>query len=207
MMRKITIIIVVFIMTMTAKAQETMIPDSTLHLPTLNSYGQVPRYINCWTMNNFMGYDNWDLHKGLNMNLGASIFAGFGDYAPSGAGFAQNFSGMYALSLTPKLSLAFGGYFTNADWGGINFRDVGINAVLGYQFNEHWEGYLYGQKSLIEPKVKWPFYYTNELGDRIGAAIRYHVNPSMYIQLNIDYGSNRYRMPAEERAVRRDRER
>ncbi len=204
-MRKILIIIAVFLVTITVRAQEIMVPDTTLHLPTLNNYGQMPRYINSWTMNNFMGYHNWDLHKGLNMNLGASVFAGFGDGAPSGAGFAQNFSGMYALSLSNKLSLAFGGYFTNANWGSFNFRDVGLNAVLGYQFNEHWEGYLYGQKSLIEPKVKWP-YYMDELGDRIGAAIRYNFNPSVYVQLNIEYGTNRYAMPPYGQTVGRERE-
>ncbi len=185
-------------MGITTRAQETLDtlePDSTLHLPTLNGYGQIPRYINSWTMNNFMGYHHWDLHPGLNMNLGASVFAGFGDYAPSGAGFAQNISGMYALPLTKKLSLAFGGYFVNSNWGGFNFRDAGLNAVLGYQFNEHWEGYLYGQKSLMEPKIGWPYYDMHELGDRIGAAIRYKFNPSFYVQLNLEYGTNRYSMP------------
>ncbi len=197
-MRMTLIIIATFLAVMTARAQETedvMLPDSTLNLPTLNSYGQMPRYINSWAMNGFMGYHNWDLHKGMNMNLGASVFAGFGDYAPSGAGFAQNISGMYALPLTKRLSLAFGGYFVNADWGGINFRDAGLNVVLGYKFNEHWEGYLYGQKSLMEPKVAWLYYNINELGDRIGAAIRYRFNPAFYVQLNIEYGTNRYTMP------------
>ncbi len=182
-------------MAITTRAQETMTADSTLHLPTLNSYGQMPRYINSWTMNGFMGYHHWDLHQGLNMNLGASVFAGFSDYAPSGAGFAQNVSGMYALPLTKRLSLAFGGYFVNADWGGVNFRDAGLNAVLGYRFNDHWQGFLYGQKSLMEPKVRWPYYDMHELGDRIGAAIRYNFNPDFYVQLNIDYGTNRYSWP------------
>ncbi len=204
MMRKITIIAAAFFIAMSAKAQETQVPDSTLHLPTLNGYGQMPRYINYWAMNSFMGYQNWDLHKGLNMNLGASVFAGFGDGAPKGAGFAQNVTGMYALPLTNKLSLAFGAYLTNADWGGINFRDVGLNAVLGYQFNEHWEGYLYGQKSLMEPTVRWP-YYSDELGDRIGAAVRYHFNPAFYIQLRVDYETNRYAMPPYDRAGRHNR--
>jgi len=205
MIRKIFIITTVFLMSMTAWAQETIVPDTTLHLPTLNNYGQMPRYINSWTTNNFMGYHNWDLHKGLNMNLGASVFTGFGDDAPSGAGFAQNLSGMYALSLSNKLSLAFGGYFTNANWGGFNFRDIGLNAVLGYQFDEHWEGYLYGQKSIIEPKVKWP-YFTDDLGDRIGAAIRYNINPSIYVQLNVEYGTNRYEMPPYGRTAGRERD-
>ena len=76
--------------------QETLVPDSTLHLPELNSLGQM-HAISRWPSSyGLMGYQNWDLHKGMNLSLGASVFAGFGKYAPSGAGFAQNASGMYA---------------------------------------------------------------------------------------------------------------
>jgi len=196
MMRKFGIIAVLMLATITMRAQEAVTPDSTLHLPTLNSYGQMPSYINRWTISNFMGYYNWDLHKGMNISLGASVFAGLGSNTPSGAGFAQNISGMYATSLTDRLSLAFGGYFINADWGGFNLRDAGLNAVLGYRFNNHWEGYLYGQKSLMKPKTGWPYYDMNELGDRIGAAIRYNFNPSFSVQLNIEYDTNRNTLPA-----------
>ncbi len=198
MMRKIGILIAIII-NMTASAQntvESMVPDSTLHLPTLNSYGQMPTYINRWMTSGFMGYHNWDLHKGMNVSLGASVFAGLGSHSPSGAGFAQNVSGMYAAPLSSKLSLAFGGYFVNADWDGFNMRDAGLSAVLGYYFNEHWEGYLYGQKSLMEPKTGWPFYNMHALGDRIGAAIRYHFNPSFSVQVNFEYDTNRNTLPA-----------
>ncbi len=198
MMRNVAIIAAI-ILAMTARAQETvesMVPDSALHLPTLNNIGQMPSYINRWTMSHFMGYHDWDLHKGMNISLGASVFAGLGGHTPSGAGFAQNVNGMYAASLTDKLSLAFGGYFLNADWGGFNLRDAGLNAVLGYRFNEHWESYLYGQKSLMEPKTGWPFYDMHELGDRIGAAIRYNFNPSISVQVRFEYDTNRNTLPA-----------
>ncbi len=189
MLRKFLLIVALF-GSVVARGQETLVPDTTLHLPRLNYYGQVPSYINRWSMNSLMGFHDWELHQGLNLNLGASVFGAFGDNAPSGAGFAQNLSGMYALPFNNKLSLAFGGYFTNANWGGMNLRDAGLNAVLGYRFDEHWEAYLYGQKSLIKPKIWWPYYDMNELGDRIGAAVRYNFNPSVSVQLNVEYNTN-----------------
>ncbi len=194
MIRK-TIFVTALFAALAVNAQETVAtqpievvePDSALHLPTLNAYGQMPSYINRWTMYGLTGYYDWDLHRGLNMNLGASVFASLGSGGPSGAGFAQNLSGMYALPLSNKLSLAVGGYFVNANWAGRNLRDAGLNAVLGYRFDEHWEAYLYGQKSLMRPKIAWPFYDMNELGDRLGAALRYNFNPSFSIQLNVEH--------------------
>lgn len=171
---------------LSAKAQETLVPDSTLHLPELNSLGQM-HAISRWPVGyGLMGYQNWDLHKGMNLSLGASVFAGFGKYAPSGAGFAQNASGMYAWPINDKLSFAAGVYLLNATWGGFNLRDTGLSGVLSYRFNERWEGYLYGQKSLIRPKLPYYFYDAHELGDRIGAAVKYNVTPSFYIQLSVE---------------------
>ena len=194
MIRKI-LLIGLLLMALTSRAQETLLPDTTLHLPSLNNLGQM-HYINRWPMSySLTGYQNWDLHQGLNMSLGASVFAGFGKYAPSGAGFAQNVSGMYALPFNDKLSLAFGGYFLNADWGGRNLRDAGLNAVLGYKFNDHWEAYLFGQKSLMSPKVPRPYYDPMEFGDRLGAAVKYNFNPSFSIQLSVEGRKQSYAFP------------
>lgn len=194
MIRKI-LLISLLLMALTSRAQETLLPDSTLHLPSLNNLGQM-HYINRWPMSySLAGYQNWDLHQGLNMSLGASVFSGFGKYAPSGAGFAQNVSGMYALPFNDKLSLAFGGYFLNADWGGRNLRDAGLNAVLGYKFNDHWEAYLYGQKSLMRPKVPWLYFDPMEFGDRLGAALKYNFNPSFSIQLSVEGRRQSYALP------------
>lgn len=174
------------IVALTAKAQETLVPDSTLHLPELNNLGQMYA-ISRWPAGNALtGYQNWDLHKGMNLSLGASVFSGFGKYAPSGAGFAQNASGMYAWPVNDKLSFAAGVYLLNATWGGFNLRDAGVSGVLSYRLNERWEGYLYGQKSLIRPRVPLYFYDAQELGSRIGAAIKYNFSPSFYIQVSVE---------------------
>ena len=180
------ILVAALMMALTGKAQETLVPDSTLHLPELNSLGQM-HAISRWPIGyGLMGYHNWDLHKGMNLSLGASVFTGFGKYAPSGTGFAQNASGMYAWPITDRLSFAAGVYLLNATWGGLNLRDTGVSGVLGYRLNERWEGYLYGQKSLIKPRVPLYFYESQELGDRIGAAIKYNFSPSFFIQFSVE---------------------
>ena len=44
--------------------------------------------------------------------------------------------------------MALGTYLNNINYGGDNFRDGGVYGILGYQFNEHWEAYVYGQVSV-----------------------------------------------------------
>lgn len=164
----------------------------TLNLPLLNSYGQP--YINSYPLD-WGGWYSWDLHRGLNINLNASVFATLGNGACKGVGFGQNISAMYAMPLTGKMSLAVGGYFNNVTWAHRSYRDAGLNAVLGYRFDEHWEAYVYGQKSLVDRPLPMPLYDMGRLGDRIGAAVRYNFNPSMSIQVSVEYGNERHAMP------------
>ena len=158
----------------------------SLHLPLLNHYGQMPSlgmYPILWG-----GLSNWQLHEGLNVNLGASVFTSFGRHSYSGAGFQQDIALMYATPLSSKASLAVGGYMNNMTWRHNSWRDAGLTAVLGYRFDEHWEGYLYGQKSLLTNRrfMPYPLYDMSNLGDRIGAAVRYNFSPSFSIQVNVE---------------------
>lgn len=157
-------------------------PDS-LCLPSLDAFGRVP--IGLYPMG-FGGLYNWDLHEGLNVNLGASVFGAFGKNAPRGAGFGQNISAMYAIPLTNKWSLAIGGYFNNMYWDNRSFRDGGLNAVVGYKFDEHWEAYLYGQKSIVNKPMPLPLYDINGLGDRIGAAVKYKFNDKFSVTVSVE---------------------
>ena len=165
--------------------QQLDLPGSdSLHLPVLTRFGQMP-YLSMFPYY-WGGYPSWSLHKGLNVSLGASVFAQFGKHAYHGAGFSQNISMMYAMPLTNKLSFAVGGYFNNLSWAHDSYRDAGLNAVLGYRFNERWEAYLYGQKSLMDKRIPMPLYDVSDIGDRIGAAVKYNVSPSFSIQLNVE---------------------
>ena len=158
----------------------------SLHLPTLDNLGRT------WTGSFPLfrpGWGTWNLHKGLNVSLGASVFASFGKHAPHGAGFGQSLSAMYAIPLTDKLSVAIGGYFNNLYWAHDAHRSAGLSAVMGYQFDEHWEAFLYGQKSFIQDRfTPYPLYDLGHLGDRIGATIRYNVTPSFSFELSVEHG-------------------
>ena len=63
------------------------IHQDSLHLPRINRYGQ-PEAIARYPMY-FSGWNSWALHRGLNVQLGASVFAQFGKGAHHGAGFDQ----------------------------------------------------------------------------------------------------------------------
>lgn len=165
----------------------------TLNLPTLNMKGQVP--LMTYPYDGWWGFNNWTLHKGLNVNLGASVFAAFGKRAPKGAGFAQDLSMMYALPLTKRLTLAIGGWVSNAYWAHDRFTDAGVSAVLGYKFDEHWEAYVYGRKSLVNKPLPYRFCTMDDLGDRIGAAVKYNFSPSFCVQVSVSMGQRDYRNP------------
>ena len=158
----------------------------SLHLPSLDDRGRVVTA--GFYPYSFGGpWSSWRLHEGLNLSLGASVFSQFGKHAYGGVGFAQNLSAQYAVALTPRLSIALGGYLNNMFWASSTYRDAGLTAVLGYKFDEHWEGYLYGQKSMTT-NVPIPLYLQdlNEMGDRIGAAVRYNVTPNFSVQMSVE---------------------
>lgn len=173
--------------------------SDSLHLPLLTYHGQMP-YLGIYPYM-WGSYANWALHPGLNMNLGASVFTSFGKNAYHGAGFEQDITLMYAQPVTNHLSLAVGGYLNNLYWAHDTYRSAGLNAVLSYRFDEHWEAYLYAQKALVKPSgigrgfwgrgMPLPLYDIGNIGDRIGLAVKYNFSPNFSIQVNVekrDYG-------------------
>lgn len=130
---------------------------------------------------------SWPLHQGLNVSIGASVFSQFGKGARGGVGFTQSLSAIYATPLGKHASLSVGGYMDNITWNGGNYHNAGLSAVLGYRFNDKWEAYIYGQKSIINSKNQ-PYYLydTRNTGDRIGAAVKYNFNPSTSIQVSVE---------------------
>lgn len=137
-----------------AEAERQDQHQDSLMLPPLNAQGQVDT--TCRYPLAFGGWNSWGLHRGLNVQIGASVFAEFGKGAHSGAGFQQNIALMYAMPINDKLSVAVGGYLNNVNYAGGNWHDAGLSAVMGYRFNEHLEAYIWGQKSI-----------TNNVGNRL----------------------------------------
>ena len=155
----------------------------------------------------------WRLHKGLNVNFSTSVFANFGGGSHHGAGFTQDIALQYVTNLSPKATLAIGGYFNNLTWGGDNYTSAGITALLGYRFNEHWSAYAFVQKAFTSNNYAqlglchpyWggygygfaqplgfgyaPYYgYNSRMMDRIGGGVRYEWgnHNTLEIQVEVD---------------------
>lgn len=204
-----------------ALAQEEQLEEQhqdSLNLPPVNQYGQ-PETIGRYPLA-FAGWNSWGLHRGLNAQIGASVFTQFGKGAHGGAGFQQNIALMYAMPVTDKLSVAVGGYLNNVNYAGGNWHDAGLSAVVGYRFNEHWEAYVYGQKSItnnVANRLRYSLYdgyyggfggpgmggfggfsrnffgmpaYSvydlSNMGDRIGATVRYNFNDNLSIEVSVE---------------------
>lgn len=174
------------------KAQDDV---DSLHIPTLDYSGRMPNsrwWYHPWAS----GIWGWDLHEGLNVNLSLSAFTSFGKNKYSGT--AERIAAMYAKPINKKLSLAVGGYLNNINSGIGSLREAGVTAILDYRFNDHWKAYIFGQKSLAsggDNRFRYGLYGPNyymfapfdNIGDRIGAGVRYHFNESSYIELQFDW--------------------
>ena len=95
------------------------------------------------------GYATWELHKGFNASIGMNVTFSPSKYAPSGVGFGQDAAFLYAVPLNKRFSVAGGLYASNFNWGGINYRNVGITGIAAFKVNERISLYAYGNKSLM----------------------------------------------------------
>lgn len=179
-----------------AQSQTTQPTDTTRldapgHLAQTGATRTYPTPL--WPYNTYSG-----LHQGLNVNIGLGVFAMFGKHAPRGAGFTQNLSATWLQPVGKQAWVAMGGYLNNINWNGKNYTSGGIYGELGYQFNEYWAGYIYGQKSVTNHGI-YPYGYPygaglrnfspmmyNDFGDKLGAAIRWTPNPTMSIELSVE---------------------
>lgn len=167
-----------------------------INLPALTELGQLPVVFPYFGMGSYM-WPTWNLHSGLNVSLGASVFTTFGSGNTwSGAGFAENASLMYAAPIGKRLSLAIGGYIRNASWAHDSYRSAGLTALLNYQATDRLNIYMYGQKSLIGDKhMPLPLYDVADMADRIGVGAEYKVTPAFSIGISVDYTHYNNDMP------------
>lgn len=147
------------------------------------------------------------LHQGLNASVSLSVMAGFGKGVPKGAGFAQNVTATYVAPLGKRRRLAVGGYINHLNWDGMNVTNGGLYGELGYQFNDHLSGYIYGQKSVVNSGLNgyggyygypsywggygaWDYYDSypgyNAFGDKLGAALRWTPNHNFSLQISVE---------------------
>ena len=88
------------------------------------------------------GMGGWDLHEGLNAQVGAGVRVGWGKNNPwRGASFFTDLAAMYCLPLSKdgRWSAAVGGYFSNYRLWGRQVNSVGICGLVNYRFNEKYD--------------------------------------------------------------------
>ncbi len=145
-------------------------------------------------------YNYGPLHEGLNVSLDLSAFATFGKHA-KGGGFGQRLTATWLQTLGKRGWVAVGGYINHMNWRGDHYTGGGLTAEAGYQFDEHWSAYVYGQKSLVNQGgyhtgyapygcgyYGWgclPF-MGNDLGDKLGAAVRWTPNRTFSVELSVE---------------------
>lgn len=170
---------------LTSMGQEVSEDFEKLSLPPLTLRGTIAHYP---YYNGLMGgFYDWELHSGFNASLSAAAIFGLGHNA--GSGFANSMAMAYAGRITPKLSYSIGGYTSFLDYASHVMKDAGLTAMLSYRFDEHWEAALFAQKSLIKPQVPRHLYWMDDVGDKIGASVRYSFNPAFSIGLSVWRGS------------------
>ena len=87
----------------------------------------------------------------------------------------------------------------NVYWAHSNYREAGVSALLNYRFDEHWEAFVYGKKSLLNDRlVPRPLYDMHALGDVVGGGVRYNFSPSFSVEVSVNYGTN----PAQRESAR-----
>lgn len=164
---------------LSAQESDISVEEEPLSLPPLTERGTIAHYPYFYTP--FSGFSDWYLHKGLNASMTASV----GWNKEWGTGFSNSLSLVHANLLAPRLSYAVGVYTSHLDWGPVTVNDAGLTAMLGYRLDERWEAYLFAQKSVVNQRMPLPYYIADDLGDKIGASIRYNVSPSFSVQLGV----------------------
>ncbi len=178
--------------------------QDSLHLPALDSMGRVYSY-NSWRYPYLGSFGMWDIHEGLNVQLGLSAFTSFSKDGMNGWG--QNISAVYAKPINDRLSIAVGGYLNNYSTNYGPVRSAGISAVLNYRFSEHWEAYAFVQKGFYDNRNDFymrygaygygpfgygfmPMYDMGMFGDRIGAGVTWHPTQSTSVQVQFEVSSD-----------------
>ena len=189
---------------------------ATDSMATALNTGRRQRTLAFLPMTGRLGSGLWQVHEGLNLNVGAAVFTQLGSGRRKGVGLQQDLNMLYVVPINNRLFAAGGFYLNNINWGGSNMRNVGVSAVAGYKFDEHWEAYVYGQKSITGNAHRFlgymPYSTCNAhcgmggiggfsnfygmptlspydldcMGDRLGATVRYNFNSSTSIEVSIE---------------------
>lgn len=155
-----------------------------LHLPVLSSYRAQPaRYPLDWT---WTGISDWELHSGFNASLTMGVTCSLGKNRFPGVAFGTGLAGMYAIPITPRFTVAAGGFLNHITWQGRGGVDFGISGLAGYQLTDKISIYAYGSKTLVRNAFCPPFFYDDYYTDRLGGMIHFDVSDKFSFSVSVE---------------------
>lgn len=155
-----------------------------LHLPVLSSYRAQPaRYPLDWT---WTGISDWELHSGFNASLTMGVTCSLGKNRFPGVAFGTGLAGMYAIPITPRFTVAAGGFLNHITWQGRGGVDFGISGLAGYQLTDKISIYAYGSKTLVRNAFCPPFLYDDYYTDRLGGMIHFDVTDHFSFSVSVE---------------------
>ncbi len=149
------------------------LPADTAFFPRL--YYPIPYY---------MG--DWQLHSGLNAQLGTSVTVGFGKHSPRGAGIGTHAAFLYAVPFGQRFSVAAGVGTETLDWGRMKIRNAELMGVAAYKVNDFVNVYAYGSKSLLDESQCRMSPYRSFGKERWGGAVDFSLGRNVFVQFGIE---------------------
>lgn len=129
----------------------------------------------------------WDLHEGLNAQIGAGVMVGFGKHNPfKGASFFTDVSMAYAKQLDRHWSVALGGTLSHFKMWNKNEWAGNLYGIANYKFDEHWSASMYGSLNRM-PKGFGMYNYdmfTDQCA-RIGGEVTYKFNENFSVSVGV----------------------
>ena len=127
---------------MTDEAQLAATSDSILS-PLPLSFWEKPTLFTAWSP--FGPVGSWNIHEGLNAQIGAGVTIGWGKNNPfRGGSFFTDVSLLYAKPLSDRWTMAVGTTFSRFRFFDDTMLLGSVYGMANYQFNERLSGTIYG---------------------------------------------------------------
>lgn len=148
----------------------------------------------------------WDVHEGLNAEIGMGVMVGFGKNNPfKGASFYEDATLLYAKSLGKHWSVALGGSLSRFKMWNKNEFCGDVFALGNYKFDDHWSASIYASYNHMPAGMGFYGMYGmfggpdmmnfNENVARIGGEVTYKFNEkcavSVGVSADVPIGNNK----------------
>ncbi|MGN0234363.1 MAG: hypothetical protein ACI4B5_08090 [Bacteroidaceae bacterium] len=171
--------------------------DTEIYIPRIRSTRQTASTSDDYVTGlPWMGYGTggWDLHEGLNAQVGAGVRVGWGKNNPwKGASFFTDLAAMYCtpISKDGRWNVAVGGYFSNYRLWGRQANSVGICGLVNYQFNDRIDlsGYVMHDFGVIGGHAaNSPFMpFLEEPHTTIGAQLGINISEKARLEIGLSF--------------------